>query len=86
MIIKNIEMMKLKYIPLLFAILLFFGCSQQSEPPRLEGWDYSWMENIKSDLNEGRKTFLLIFNQLIEDADKGCTGTWESQTSPHKRR
>ena len=73
MIIK-IDMINLRYIPLFFVIVLFFGCNRQPESPRLGGWDYSWMEYVKKELNEDGKKFLPAYNQLIEDADEALEG------------
>ena len=67
-------MINLRYIPLFFVIVLFFGCNRQPESPRLGGWDYSWMEYVKKELNEDGKKFLPAYNQLIEDADEALEG------------
>lgn len=63
----------------LFAIalsLVISGCnSKKAETDiRLGGWDYSWMKQVKQELNKGEKTFLPAFNQLLKEADEALAG------------
>ena len=70
----------MKYQSYSIVILLFFfilSCEQKdtiSKEPRLGGWDYAWMENVKRDLNEDGEMFLPAFDQLIEEADEAFEG------------
>lgn len=65
--------MKFRYFLFTLGILLYASCqepSQMVEQPRLGGWDYDWMLQVKSDLNNGDVYFVPAFNKLIEDANK----------------
>lgn len=61
---------------ILLAVSVLFvlnSCNQNStqliEPPRLGGWDYDWMVNVKSAMHEGDEYFKPAFDKLMEDAE-----------------
>jgi hypothetical protein len=64
----------------LFVITLSMvmsGCNSnkvETADIRLGGWDYPWMEKVKSDLKNGESEFLPAFNQLLKEADKALAG------------
>ncbi|WP_163324102.1 alginate lyase family protein [Draconibacterium mangrovi] len=66
--------MKRNFCLLLTAIILLFsGCNEeqpQQKKIRFGGWDYDWIQKVKSDLNTGGEKFLPAYNQLIKDADE----------------
>ncbi|MBW6535133.1 MAG: alginate lyase family protein [Mariniphaga sp.] len=65
---------------LLFVITLALtitGCNSikvETADVRLGGWDYSWMEKVKDELNNGESTFHPSFSELIKDADEALEG------------
>ncbi|MEN8117307.1 MAG: alginate lyase family protein [Bacteroidota bacterium] len=66
--------MRLKFLFIItFPVVLFVSCIEKEttpEQPRLGGWDYGWMKQVKNDLNEGDKYYSPAYNQLINDAEK----------------
>ncbi len=70
-------MNKTIYLILTAIVLIFSGCKEEQPQPkevRLGGWDYNWLQKVKSDLNAGEKQFLPAYNQLIKDADEALEG------------
>jgi hypothetical protein len=45
-----------------------------AENIKLGGWDYSWMEKIKAELESDEQEFQPAFNNLIKDADEALAG------------
>lgn len=65
--------MKFQYLLIAGIIFLFSSCQKPipiAEQPRLGGWNYDWMLQVKSALNEGDQYFVPAYDQLIKDADK----------------
>lgn len=65
--------------------------SGETDEIRLGGWDYSWMEKVKKDLNDGGEIFLPAFNQLIVEADEALNGgvfsvTFKEMFPPSKNK
>ncbi len=58
------------FLFVVIANALLVGCNTPSDPPRLGGWNYKWMEEVKEDLKDGKSAFLPAFNQLKKDADE----------------
>jgi hypothetical protein len=66
----------------LFTLILvtsFSGCEMikqgaDSPKPRLGGWDYSWMEKVKVNLEDGEEEFQPAFSNLIKEADEALEG------------
>jgi hypothetical protein len=57
--------------------LAITGCNSkkvETENVRLGGWDYPWMDEVKSDLKNGESEFLPAFNQLLKEADEALAG------------
>jgi hypothetical protein len=70
--------------------LAISGCNNkkvETENVRLGGWDYPWMEKVKSDLKNGESEFLPAFNQLLKEGDEALAGgvysvTFKNQVPP----
>lgn len=61
---------------LLFAavlIILISACGKQ-ETTSLGGWDYEWMTQVKSDLNNGETFYLPAYENLITEAGQDLEG------------
>ncbi len=66
-------MNKTIYLIIIAITLIFSGCKveqTQQKEIRLGGWDYDWMQKVKSDLDAGGKKYLSAYDQLIKDADE----------------
>ncbi|MEX0929995.1 MAG: alginate lyase family protein [Balneolales bacterium] len=62
--------MKVRYLFLItFLILLFTNDAKASEIPRLGGWNYDWMIQVKDKLDTGDQTFQPAYQKLIADAE-----------------
>ena len=66
--------MNIRIIFLLNVLFLFSSCNQEPaktvEEPRLGGWDYKWMLEVKSALKQGDEYFKPAFDKLMKDAEE----------------
>lgn len=63
----------------LILAIIFSACEMKkgvetSSKPRLGGWDYPWMKQVKDEMKNGNSEFLFAFNQLIKEADEALKG------------
>lgn len=67
--------MKLYNILLVTVLFtLITACGKQLENPRLGGWDYNWMKQVKNELNKGETFYLPAYESLIDEADGDLEG------------
>lgn len=60
-------------IYILALLIFFFGCDIQktnNAKVRLGGWDYSWMRQVKKELQTGNTEFRQAFDKLLIDAEE----------------
>ena len=63
--------------------MVISGCNSakvETADIRLGGWDYLWMEEVKSDLKNGESEFLPAYSQLLKEADEALAGGVDSVT------
>lgn len=62
------------FLILIVIAAVMYSCSTPLpdvlKKPRLSGWDYAWMQEVKSDLNKGGKYFNPAFGQIMTDAEE----------------
>ncbi len=62
-----------QYFLILMGYLLLFSCGQPAPDvvhPRLGGWDYDWMMEVKASLQEVDEYFKPAYEQLLIDAEE----------------
>lgn len=54
--------------------IVMFSCTTENptvpKNPRLSGWDYTWMQKVKHDLNDGDNYFTPAYEQVLKDAEE----------------
>ena len=65
--------MRFQYFLFVLATLLFSSCQETEpvfNPPKLGGWDYEWMLQVKVSLSQDDNTYQAAISKVVEDADK----------------